>query len=82
MAGLKKSLVGQIMTKLEELQLPKALFLHCIIHQQALCGKHLNISFVPKLVISVVNFIQGHALNHHQFLNFLKEVNSEYCDLS
>ncbi len=81
MIGLKKGLVGRIMSKLEELQLPKVLFLHCIIHQQALCGKHLNIFCVLKPVVSVVNFIRGHALNHRQFQNFLKEVDSEYCDL-
>ena len=68
-----KGLVGRIMTKLVELQLPKALFVHCIIHQQALCRKHLH--------ISVVNFIQHHILNYGQFQNFLKEVNSEYCEL-
>ena len=48
MAGLKKGLVGRIMSKLEDLHLGKALFLHCIIHQQALYSKHLDISCVIK----------------------------------
>ena len=81
MGGLKKGLVGRIITKLKELQLPKALFLLCIIHQQALCRKHLDIFCLLKPVVSVGNFIRGHALNHHRFQNFLKEVNSEYFDL-
>ena len=33
MAGLKKGLVGRIMSELEDFRLGKALFLHCIIHQ-------------------------------------------------
>ena len=42
-AGLKKGLVGRIMSSLEDLHLGKALFLHCIVHQQTLCSKHLDI---------------------------------------
>ena len=51
MARLKKGLVGRIMSKLEELHLRKALSLHCIIHQQALCSKHLDISCVMQPVV-------------------------------
>ena len=40
MAGLKKGLVGRIMSKLEDLNLGKALFLHCIIHQQVYIIHH------------------------------------------
>ena len=61
MAGLKKDLVGRIMSKLEDLHLGKALFLHCIIHQQALCSKHLDISCVMKPVFRAVNFIRSRA---------------------
>ena len=48
MAGLKKGLVGRIMTKLEDLYLGKTLFLHCSIHQQALCLNYLDISCMMK----------------------------------
>ena len=81
MAGVRKGLVGQIRTQLEDLQIPGTLFIHCIIHQQALCGKDLDISYVLKLVISAVNFILGHALNHCQFKAFLEEIDSDFCDL-
>ena len=64
MAGVRKTLVGQIRTQLEDLQIPGALFIHCIIHQQALCGKDLDISCVLKPVVFAVNFNRGHALNH------------------
>ena len=61
----EKNKVERIMTMLQELQLPKALFLHCI--QQALCGKHFNISCALKPVVTVANLIRGHALNQRQF---------------
>ncbi|XP_076306957.1 general transcription factor II-I repeat domain-containing protein 2-like [Tachypleus tridentatus] len=78
MAGVKKSLVGLIRKQLEDLQLPSTLFIHCIIHQQALCGKDLDISCVLKPVISAVNFIWGHALNHLQFKAFLEEIDLDF----
>ena len=37
---------------------------HCIIHQQALCGKVLSWRHVMSVVVSNVNFIKNHALNH------------------
>ena len=54
MAGVRKILVGQMRTKLEDVQLQGALFIHCIMHQQKLCGKYLDISYVLKPVVSVV----------------------------
>ncbi|XP_042204155.1 general transcription factor II-I repeat domain-containing protein 2-like [Homarus americanus] len=81
MAGVRKGLVGQIRTQLEDLQIPGSLCIHYIIHQQALCGKDLDISCVLKPVVSAVNFIRGHALNHRQFQAFLEEIDSDFCDL-
>ena len=69
------------MSKLEDLHLGKALFLHSIIHQQALCSKRLDISCVMKPVIWVVNFIRSHALIHRHFQTFLKEIDAECSDL-
>ena len=81
MAGVRKSLVGQIKSHLEDLQISGTLFIHCIIHQQALCGKDLDISCVLKPVVSAENFIREHALNHRQFQAFLEEIDSDFCDL-
>ena len=81
MAGKKKGLIGQIQAKLGDLLLPRALSIHCIIHQQSLCGKHLDISCVLKPVTSVVNFIRNHGLNHRLFQAFLEEIDSDFCDL-
>ena len=38
-------------------------------------------SCVMKPVVSLVNFIRYHALNHRQFRDFLKEIDSEFFDL-
>jgi hypothetical protein len=55
--------------------------LHCIIHQQALCGKTLDLSCVMDPIISTVNFIRSSALRHRQFQGFLKEIETEYPDI-
>lgn len=36
---------------------------HCIIHQEHLVSKKLNLDYV----LEIVNFIRTHALNHRQF---------------
>ena len=49
--------------------------LHCIIHQQALCGKMLQTSDVMKAVVQIVNLIRGgnKAHRHRRFITFLEE---------
>lgn len=56
---------------------------HCIIHQEALCGKSVKQNEVMKTVIKVINLIRGgnRALVHRQFKQFLEEMESEYGDL-
>ena len=65
-------MMGQIRTTLKNLQLHGALFLHCIIHQQVLCGKYFDISCILYPVVFCGDFIQGHALNHRLFQVFLE----------
>ena len=54
---------------------------HCIIHQEALCAKHVTMKEVMETVVKTVNFIRSRALNHRQFQQLLQEMNSEYGDL-
>ena len=55
---------------------------HCIIHQQALCGKVLNWRHVMSVVVSNVNFIKNHFIkNHRQFQTFLADLDCEYRDV-
>ena len=46
--------------------------LHCIIHQQALCGKMLQTSDVMKTVVQIENLIRGSnkVRKHRRFITF------------
>lgn len=57
--------------------------LHCIIHQEALCGKVLHMSDVMQSVIRMVNLIRGgnKSQRHRKFISFLEEVNAEFSDI-
>ncbi|GFY52007.1 general transcription factor II-I repeat domain-containing protein 2 [Trichonephila inaurata madagascariensis] len=48
--------------------------LHCITHQQSLCGKFLDIAKVLKPVISEVNVIRSTGLNHRHFREFIEDI--------
>ena len=80
-SGTKRGLVGQITTACEVGGFSKPIFLHCLIHQQALCLKYVDVSCVMKPVFSAVNFIRSHALNHRQSRDLLKEIDSKFVDL-
>lgn len=54
---------------------------HCIIHQENLCAKSLNIEQVISVVVKTMNFIRSRRLNHHQFQTFLNNLQSEFGDV-
>jgi len=58
-----------------------AVKLHCIIHQQVLCAKHLPFDHVMKPVAKAINFIRSKALRHRQFQQFLNDIEAEYGDV-
>lgn len=78
MVGLKQGFCGLL--KKNNIN---CLTVHCLIHQEALCGKAVKMCDAMKLVISITNFIKGghKALCHRQFKIFLQEVNAVYKDL-
>ena len=57
--------------------------LHCIIHQEALCGIVLKMMNVIQSVIKMVNLARsGHkAQSHRRFVGFLRELDAEISDL-
>ena len=56
------------------------LMFHCIIHQEALCAKSLQMSDVMITVTNIVNIIRGgnKAQRHRKFIQFLKELEADY----
>ena len=62
MCGTGKGIFGQINRAVETVGYSKPMVLHCIIHQQALCAKNLNLSIIMDLVVSTVNYIRSHGL--------------------
>ena len=60
---------------------PLPLKFHCIIHQQNLAAKNMNMEHVLSVVKEVVLFLRQKGLKHRQFRAFLEEIDSEYEDV-
>ena len=76
--GKKKGVSALMNEKILDANGGQPMQFHCIIHQQALCGKVRNGRHVMSVVVSNVNFIKNHALNHRQFQTFLADLDCEY----
>lgn len=60
---------------------PPFISYHCVIHQQALAGKAVDMSHVMNIVVKIVNSIRAKALQHRLFMSLLDEFHSAYGDL-
>ncbi|GFX24299.1 general transcription factor II-I repeat domain-containing protein 2B [Trichonephila clavipes] len=60
---------------------PHFLSYHCIIHQQALCCKILNMRHVMGICMKIVNSIRGRSLQRRMFRAHLEENESNYGEL-
>jgi hypothetical protein len=79
-----KSIIGSKTGLFDHLKMlgVKCVFLHCIIHQEALCGKIIKINPTMKMVVNTVNIIRGgnRAQRHRAFISFLEEMDADYGD--
>ena len=82
MVGVRKGFVSLLLKHIKAAGYHHQIIrLHCIIHQEALCAKSLEMQDVMKVVVKVVNLILSRGLNHRQFQELLKEADSQYADL-
>jgi len=82
MCSEKVGVVGLVKAKRSQLSLSGPFTaVHCILHQEALCGKSLQMKDVMSVVVKTVNFIQSRGLNHRQFTSFLSDLDTEYGEL-
>lgn len=70
----RTGLVGLLKNKMQK----PLITYHCIIHQEALYGKILELDNIMATVTKAVNFLRARGLNYHQFQLFLKEVGTEH----
>jgi len=56
MTGNETGLMGRIRREMGKQNPEFYMQLHCIVHQQSLCGKTLNYEHVTKVLVSAVNF--------------------------
>ncbi|XP_076812884.1 general transcription factor II-I repeat domain-containing protein 2B-like [Clavelina lepadiformis] len=70
--------VGLVKNKLNSLETERINFasVHCILHQDALCSKSLQMKEGMDVVVKTVNFIRYHGLKHRQFKSFLADMES------
>ncbi|GFT29938.1 uncharacterized protein NPIL_361371 [Nephila pilipes] len=80
MNDVKKGLVGLVKQMCIEKNIPQPMFLYCVIHEQALCDKYVNISSVLNPVVKMTNLIRSLRLNHRQFRDILKDIDTESQD--
>ncbi|KAK4881591.1 hypothetical protein RN001_004910 [Aquatica leii] len=74
-------LLKRISDEIKKIPEKEIIFLHCMIHQETLCTRVLNLKHVVSVVTKVVNFIRGRALNHRQFVTFLQDIDCEFTNI-
>ncbi|XP_078495358.1 general transcription factor II-I repeat domain-containing protein 2-like [Ciona intestinalis] len=81
MVGKRSGCVALLKSKFNEITNKELITYHCIIHQEALVLKVLQMKNIMNVVIKSVNFIRSRGLNHRQFKSFLESLNSEHEDV-
>ena len=74
LTGKNVGLLKRLSNRVAEVDCTRELiFLHCIIHQEVLCKKVLDMKHVVDPVVKIVNFIWAKDLNHRQFITLLED---------
>ncbi|XP_040566431.1 general transcription factor II-I repeat domain-containing protein 2A-like [Lepeophtheirus salmonis] len=60
---------------------PDVIAVHCIIHQENLSAKRINIDHVNSVVVKTVNYIRSRGLNHREIQEFLRQPESQSEDV-
>ena len=83
MRSSQVGVVGYVENKLNSLGTEKVNFdsVHCILHQEAICSKSLQMREVMDIVVKTVNLVRSRVLTHRQFKSFLADMDSEYGEL-
>ncbi|XP_065675686.1 general transcription factor II-I repeat domain-containing protein 2B-like [Hydra vulgaris] len=80
MIGKKMGVVSRLENEMAENNL-SLIKLHCIIHQQNLTAKTMDVEKVMSVVVKAINSIKSSSLRCRQFEAFLAENDSEYGGL-
>ena len=79
LTGKNVGLLKRLSDRVAEIDcIMELIFLHCIIHQEVLCKKVLDMKHVVHPVVKIVNFIRARVLNHRQFITLLEDCDSDH----
>lgn len=81
MSSMEVGVSGRLFQDIKKVTGREIFVNHCIIHQENLCAKRLSLPNVTVPIIKVINFIKSRALNHREFKEFLKDLETEYGDV-
>ncbi|XP_023211663.1 general transcription factor II-I repeat domain-containing protein 2A-like, partial [Centruroides sculpturatus] len=81
MSSMEVGVSGRLFQDIKKVTGRKILVNHCIIHQENLCAKRLSLPNATLPIIKLINFIKSRELNHREFKEFLKDLETEYGDV-
>lgn len=81
MIGDKKGFIGRLKAFLKEKGVENIVTFHCILHQEALSAKSVDIPTIMKVVTQTINIIKNSALKHRQFRRLIQSSDQKFEDL-
>lgn len=82
MTDVRNSVIGQLQQHFRNSNLHESYMTsHCAIHQEVLCSKVANMLHVLQTASKTVNLIRSKGLNHRQFQECLKDLDSTHSDI-